>query len=497
MSHRAILILLAIVLIGGLFRIYHLGTQSIWFDEAASIRGSSQSLVLVVQSSGRLHNQPPLYFALLHLWMRLFGTSEIAVRSLSAIFGIISLFVIYQVGCKLFDPHVGLISSFLSAISCFYIYYSQEARAYSLLQLLTLLSFFCFIEALRADRRRGFYFALLFLINVSVVYTHPYGLFVILSQTIYFFLLWARYHRLRYWFFGVQLGVIASFAPWIPNLFERIPQISQDFWILRPSFVDIVHTIRDYASGSYSLTAFLVFSILCFIGLVAIRKGDDGWNPRKLLQRITGKGGSGSAEYIEENLLLLIWLACPIVIPFVISQFSTPIYTLRYTIGASPAFYLLVARGISVFNRRRVLYVSIVVLLFLLSLPGLVNYYSYYTKDQWRETAGFIEHNSRAKDVIIMWPDNWGLPFAYYYKGNLQIAGIDKDVHDSEKIKSAIDEAVAGKERLWLVLSGGGTFYPKFLLERFGSRSLKGHKNFFRVIEVYLFDIGAGPKHSD
>ena len=148
-SHRVILILLGIILIGSLLRIYHLGTESIWFDEAASIDGSKESLVSVIQSSGRLHNQPPLYFVLLHFWMLLFGTGEIAVRSLSAIFGIISIFVIYQVGCQLFNRKVGLISSFLSAISCYHIYYSQEARAYSLLQLLTFAVFFLFHQNIK------------------------------------------------------------------------------------------------------------------------------------------------------------------------------------------------------------------------------------------------------------------------------------------------------------------------------------------------------------
>lgn len=487
-SHRVILILVSIILIGSFLRIYHLGTESIWFDEAASIYGSKENLVLVVQSSGRLHNQPPLYFVLLHFWMRLFGTSEIAVRSLSAIFGIISIFVIYQVGCQLFNWRVGLISSFLSAISCYHIYYSQEARAYSLLQLLTLLSFSFFIKVLRTDSRRALHFALLLLTNVCLAYTHPHGLFVIISQNVYFLLLWNRYKRLGFWFLGVLLGTVAFFSPWIPVLFDRASGIAQNFWLPEPSLKDIFYTIRDYASGNNSSIAFLIFSILCLVGLSAMRGFNGEWNRQNLLQSIKGLNRNSSLEFVEETLLLAVWFSFPIIIPFIVSQFSAPIYFPRYTISASPAFYLLVARGISAFNRRRAVF-FLIILVSLSSLPGLRYYYSHYTKDQWRETASFIEHNSRAKDVIFTWPDNWSLAFNYYYKGNLEIFGIDKDVHDNKKIAAVLDKAIIGKERLWLVLSGGGTFYPRFLTDRFGSRSVVGERKFFRVVEVYLFDL--------
>ncbi len=276
-SHRVILILLGIILIGSLLRIYHLGTESIWYDEAASIDGSKESFVSVIESSGRLHNQPPLYFVLLHFWMLLFGTGEIAVRSLSAIFGIISIVVIYQVGCRLFNRKVGLISSFLSAISCYHIHFSQEARAYSLLQLLTLLSFSFFIKIVKTDDKRELHFALLLLTNVCLAYTHPYGLFVIISQIVYFLFLWSEYKRLRFWFLGVQVATVAFFSPWIPTFFGRVSKISEGFWIPKPSLKDIFETFVDYTSGTQglsrlSMTFWLVFSILCLIGVISIKK---------------------------------------------------------------------------------------------------------------------------------------------------------------------------------------------------------------------------------
>ena len=496
-SHRVILILLGIILIGSLLRIYHLGTESIWLDEAASIDGSKESLVSVIESSGRLHNVPPLYFVLLHFWMLFFGTGEIAVRSLSAIFGIVSIFVIYHVGCQLFNRKVGLISSFLSAISRYHIQYSQEARAYSLLQLLTLLSFSFFIKIVKTDNKRELYFALLLLTNVCLAYTHPYGLFVIVSQIVYFLFLWSEYKRLRFWFLGVQVATVAFFSPWIPTLFGRVSKISEGFWIDKPSLKRIFQTFIDYTSGESGLSGLssmflLVFSILCLIGLISIKRVEGGWTRRKPLQSVKGLSWNISPEFVEEILLLLLWVSFPIIIPFIVSQFFTPIYFTRYTIGASAAFYLLVAKGISAFTSRKALF-FVVILVSLLSLPGLQYYYSHYVKDQkaqWREITGFVEHNTRAKDVIIIWPDYYQPPFNYYYKGNLERFGIP-DVQDTKKIAGLLDGATVGKERVWLVLGSRKKSSPKdSLMDRFGSGSVVLEKDFLGI-KVRLFDLQA------
>jgi mannosyltransferase len=185
-SKWPIITLWVIIFLGAFLRIYHLGAESMWLDEACSVMGSRQSLKLVIESSGNLHNQPPLYFIILHFWMIFFGTTEVAARSLSAICGIISVYFIYKIGSQLVNKKVAFIGSFLSAISAFLIEYSQEARAYSLLLLLSLLSFYLFIKILKTNRPNKLYFLHYLLINLGLVYTHVFGIFVIFSQVFYF-----------------------------------------------------------------------------------------------------------------------------------------------------------------------------------------------------------------------------------------------------------------------------------------------------------------------
>jgi hypothetical protein len=163
----------------------------------------------------------------------------------------------------------------------------------------------------------------------------------------------------------------------------------------------------------------------------------------------------------------------------------------RYTIGASAAFYLLVAKGISAFTNRKALF-FVVILVSLLSLPGLQYYYSHYMKGQkaqWREITGFIEHNTRVKDVIIIWPDYYQPPFNYYYKGNLERFGIP-DVQDTKEIAGLVNGATVGKERVWLLLCSQGKPSPKdSLIDRLGSGSVVRERKGFGEVEVYLFDL--------
>ena len=137
------LALLAIVLIGLFLRLYHVGTQSIWLDEAYSIVLSKMSLSQIMQATGAdVH--PPLYYFILHYWVALFGASAVAVRLLSVLFGVLTIPMVYLVGRQLFNKEAGLVGALILALSWFNIFYSQEARMYTLMVLLVLLFVYFF-----------------------------------------------------------------------------------------------------------------------------------------------------------------------------------------------------------------------------------------------------------------------------------------------------------------------------------------------------------------
>lgn len=128
------LLLVLILCIAAAARFYQLGGQSLWADEGNSAAMATRSLALIARDAANdIH--PPLYYWLLHLWTGIFGYTEVALRSLSAVFGVLLVLTIAELGRRLYSSITGLLAGLIAAIAPFQIYYSQEARMYILLAL--------------------------------------------------------------------------------------------------------------------------------------------------------------------------------------------------------------------------------------------------------------------------------------------------------------------------------------------------------------------------
>jgi hypothetical protein len=128
---------------------------------------------------------------------------------------------------------------------------------------------------------------------------------------------------------------------------------------------------------------------------------------------------------------------------------------------------------------------TLIGLVCLISTPGLYNYYAHPHKEQWREATNFIEQESRAGDIVVIYPDYDQLPFNSYRKGDTEITVMSFEVIEN-------GEPITSKERLWLVLSDyestEAASIKNDLFARYGSDSLIMQKEFFHVA-VYLFSI--------
>src|SRR5262249_37433352 len=97
-------------------------------------------------------SNPPLYYVLAWGWARAFGRGEVELRFLSALFGMLAVGVGYLIGRELASRRVGLALAALMAFNPMLIWYSQEARSYSLLVLFCALSLWFFVRALKWER---------------------------------------------------------------------------------------------------------------------------------------------------------------------------------------------------------------------------------------------------------------------------------------------------------------------------------------------------------
>src|ERR1700733_3304527 len=132
---------------------YHLGTKSMWLDEAVSADHARLGFsgLWKVLSGG--HPNMGLYYVLLHFWVRIFGYGEAAVRSMSVVLAAWAVPAIVALGRRLFGAATGLIAGLLLALAPFFVQYEQTARSYGLLVLLVVLSSYFFIRMLEKPTR--------------------------------------------------------------------------------------------------------------------------------------------------------------------------------------------------------------------------------------------------------------------------------------------------------------------------------------------------------
>jgi len=164
--------------LGVAVRFSSLGLQSYHHDEvitaARVISGSFGQMLHEVKAS---ESNPPLYYVLAWGWAKAFGTGEVGLRSLTALFGAATVPVAYFIGRELASRRVGLIAAALVAVSPMLIWYSQEARSYALLVFFCALSFLFFARAL--DTRRGSDLALWALASALALCSHYFAIFAV------------------------------------------------------------------------------------------------------------------------------------------------------------------------------------------------------------------------------------------------------------------------------------------------------------------------------
>lgn len=463
-ENRSILVWLVVVfgLIGLFLRLYNLDNESLWLDEGWSIRVAHMNLVQIYQETSAYDVNPPLYFFILHFWINLIGDNEFSVRFLSVIFGFLSILMIYILGSLIFDKKIGFISSILLALSPFHVYYSQEARYYSLMMLLALLSIFFFIKLLN---RMSFSLLIGYILfNTLLMYTHTYSLFIIIFENIYilsiFFLKKINDFELKRWI-SLQVVLFILYLPWIFSLLGAIFRVQSGYWLHEPSMRNLLSPFKAYSGGDLLLLS--LFLMLLTFSLINIEKVKAQSKINKI--------------YLLSGLMLT-----PIILPFIISKISTPIYLSRYTITASIPFYILAARGINNINYK---YIKIFIIIFIivLSLNSIGEQYTNVDKSQWREAANYIDLNAHPGDLLLFHQGyNQEDVFDYYSKRNdlekKQFTN-DRDKIDDENIKDLVF-TLQSHNRIWVILSHDK---DKGLIKKTlnGSYNLSYHKEFYEI----------------
>jgi len=438
-------VLFAILILACLLRFFQLDAQSFWNDEGTSARVAERSLPLITAAAiGDIH--PPLYYYALHFWRGLFGASEFALRSLSAVLGVILVGLIYLLGRQLLDEFAALLAAFIAALSPFQVYYSQEARMYMLLAVwaaastyllvLWLDSFFHHKDTTAPSKNwfsswLGVWVVCYVVTAAAGMYTHYAFPFVLVVHNLVVLVrLTARREGWRSWaiWAAVQVTIVVFYLPWLGVALQRLPEWQSPTppYQLGPALLD---TFRWFVFGS-TIPTVSVTTALGIVGLYVL--------VALLPSRITSTGHTSRIPFIlhPSALILLGWWLIPVALIFAFGLYKEAY--LKFLLASSPAFCLLLARGIvrawraarehvpfqelargpgSPAQFWQTLVIALLVLVLISEVQSLSNLYfdPAYARDDYRGIAQRIRQNMRKGDAILLEAPNQWEAFTYYY----------------------------------------------------------------------------------
>ncbi len=379
--------------------------SALWLDEAISVSISSLPL-RDVDDALRRDGAPPLYPLILWGWERLFGDEQDAVRALSAVFGIAALPVIAVAGRRLAGEAGAMASLLLLAVSPFAVYYSTEARMYSLVVLLVLLGFLALDGYLRAPgRARGITVALL---SGTLALTHYWALFLLSAV--------AGGLLLRRWREGRRTDARAAewmiaggllFLPWLPSFLFQVRHTGTP-WTEPPSLSELMKVPVRWASGpgqagSGAVLLALVLLLLAVLGCTTVRLS------RAAIELDLRGGPPGRG--------LAIIVAATLVLAFVVARTVGGAFVARYTSVVFPIFILLAAVGAArlPFRVRTPVLIVAALLGLALALPNLTNSH----KTQALVLAAALRAEAMPGDVVLYCPDQLGPALSPLLPGEL------------------------------------------------------------------------------
>jgi uncharacterized membrane protein len=438
----------AIVLGGAALRLFALGKESFWMDELYSItdalRFTTVELITVLPV---VKTHTPAYYVLLRYWIRITEIAEATLRLPSVVAGVATVYAVYLVGARLFDWRRGALAAGMVALSRFHIDHSQQVRMYAFVALLTALSFY-WLVGLNETYTRGAVAGYV-LATALLVYTHPYGVFVVLAGNLY---VWSRLaasadlgHGVGRWV-AVQTGLGALLLPYGVVLLEKLRSTAGGTytpigWRTPPEIATVAGTpVRHMGYPIHPVTlAIGVPLVVGLLGVAAFRVSEGASDS-------IGRQLSVRGDDREAVLLSAYWLAVPVLVPAVLSHLLTPIYGVRYTIGASLALFLLLAHGLTRIERRHVRYAVAGVLLVWLIVPVPVHY-AVPTNEQWREATSYVTENADDDDLVVFADaDTTNAWTVYAPDADLAVREVDSDQR-----WQILNETVRERDTVWVL----------------------------------------------
>lgn len=330
-----------LLLIAAIARFLTITKASVWHDEGFSAMLASRTPLEIWAGSARdVH--PPLYYELLHYWMQIFGTSELAMRSMSAVAGIATIFIIYILVKRHFGRAAATISLSLLAIAPMLVRYSQEARMYGILGLFLIGGTYALLRATEHVHPDWRWWSIYVLTMAAGLYTHYFTVFAIVAHWLYLMTLerpwkWrlgkSRWLRIDWWL--ANLGMVVLWLPWLPAFYGQFTRGQGISWIPATT----IYTLPKSVWQNFTFTDAMALPSLVFWAIPGITLGLILWI-------------SWLHKHEHKEIRALFWYTVlPIGATIAVSTIK-PIYQDRYLVFAAYGLYTLLGIALTQLIRQ-------------------------------------------------------------------------------------------------------------------------------------------------
>jgi uncharacterized membrane protein len=465
-AERSSFWLWTIVAVGTALRLYALGNKSFWIDEIASVAIARRTTPVFWHFLWHDEGNMAAYYVLLRPWLHL-GYGEGTVRLLSVLPGILSIPVMYAVGRRIFGRDLGILAALFLALNACAVSVSQEARAYSFVVLLTLLSTYLFVQLIELPTQgAAFAYAL---VAALTCYFHYFG--VLVPAAHFVVLLGLPAHRRTWRMLLPAAAIIAVLgAPilWLIHA-QDTGHIS---WVQTPSLLEFYHLGAFLAADSGKAVGAVLLAVdLALVG-VFLKNLKSIW--------------SGDLEGRWRYLLVASLVFTPIVLTLLVSLVRPAFYH-RFLVICLPGWVLMTALGAQQL-RSRSWRTAAIVGVCVLSLVSVAILYRRVQED-WRGAVNYLIAVGRPGDRVL------------YYQSVGEFAGENyRDwlpAGDAPRptpigVNSATEWDVGDAQRVWLVLYRAKPDDAAVgeIQQELGRRYVAGERKEFRGVTIVPFELG-------
>lgn len=334
---RLVVTILATLSVSGGITLATIAKWSVWHDEGFSIM-LAQYPVKEILRRAALDVHPPLYYLALKAWGGIFGWSDVALRSLSMVLGLLAIALALLLCHKFFGKRSTVILAPMLAVAPVLTRYSQEARMYTMAMVLCLVVVYSYVKI--KEVAGSWKWRTIFVLSAAaLVYTHYFASLLLLAPILNE--LWELKgkslkfiaERVKY-IAPLYVAVFLLVLPWLPKFLEQVHAVRGGFWIGPVTGSSLISTISSFVifrpewhtwrlMGGNAVVAVIMMVIVIILSKRASVQGT-----------------------IASRLMLLAWIM-PMTILYVMSAFNYNYYYDRYFSSFAPFFFMTLALGLS------------------------------------------------------------------------------------------------------------------------------------------------------